>query len=128
VVLIYINDRRGARLFSMIVGMLEGVAIMAALTAREFCPNHMVRMMQRLGIEPGGGVVPRLSVSYITAFHRCETCPSKQACRVWLDSMPASVLLAPRFCPNSGIFLELQVDRPGAWVDQARSTGKASRP
>jgi hypothetical protein len=108
--------------------MLEGVAIMAALTAREFCPHHMVRMMQRLGIEPGGGVVPHLSVSYITAFHRCKTCPCKKACRDWLDSMPTPVVLAPRFCPNIDIFLELQVDQPGAWADQARTTGRASRP
>jgi hypothetical protein len=84
-------------------------------------------MMQRLGIDPGAGVVPHLSVSYIAAFHRCETCPCKQACRDWLDSMPASVVLAPRFCPNIDIFLELQVDQPGAWVEQARNTGRASR-
>ena len=90
--------------FSILVGMLEGVAIMAALTAQA-CPSHMVRMMQRLGLEPGGGVVPHLSLSHIAAFHRCEACPCKQACRDWLDSAPASVLLAPRFCPNAGYLL-----------------------
>jgi Family of unknown function (DUF6455) len=104
--------------------MLEGVAIMAALTPRELCPNHMVRMMQRLGIEPGGGVVPHLSLSYITAFHRCEACPSKQGCRDWLDSVPASVLLAPRFCPNADILFELRVDQPGPWIDKARTMGQ----
>jgi Family of unknown function (DUF6455) len=128
VVLIYIKDRGGALPFSILVGMLEGVAIMAALTARELCPNHMVRMMQRLGLEPGGGVVPRLSLSYIAAFHRCEACPSKQACRDWLDSAPASALLAPGFCPNAGIFFELQVDQPGPWTGKARTRDRASRP
>ena len=96
-ILIYVKVSRGALAFSIVVGMLEGVAIMAALTAQA-CPSHMVRMMQRLGLEPGGGVVPHLSLSYITAYHRCEACPCKQACREWLDSAPASVLLAPRFC------------------------------
>jgi Family of unknown function (DUF6455) len=100
---------------------------MAALTARELHPNHMGRMMQRLGIEPGGGVVPHLSLSYIAAFHRCEVCLSQQACRDWLDSAPASALLAPRFCPNAGIFFELQVDQPGAWIDNAHSRGSTSR-
>jgi hypothetical protein len=37
----------------------------------------------------------------------------KKACRDWLDSLPASVPLPPRFCPNADIFFELQVDRPG---------------
>jgi len=127
VILIYVKVGRGALAFSIVVGMLEGVAIMAALTAQA-CPSHMVRMMQRLGLEPGGGVVPHLSLSYITAYRRCEACPCKQACRDWLDSAPASVLLAPRFCRNAGIFLELQVDRPGAWIDRSRTAGRASRP
>jgi hypothetical protein len=71
-------------------------------------------MMRRLGIEPCGGVLPRLSLTYATTFHRCETCPSKQACRDWLDQMPASVVFAPHFCLNAGIFFELQVDQPSA--------------
>jgi hypothetical protein len=76
-------------------------------------------MMERLGIEPGAGVVPRLSLSYTTAFHRCELCPSKQTCRDWLSRMPASVAFAPRFCPNADIFFELQVNQPGS-SDSAR--------
>ena len=101
---------------------------MAALTAREPHPHHMGRMMRRFGIEPGGGVIPHLSLSYIAAFRRCEVCPSKQACRDWLDSAPASALVAPGFCPNADFFIELQVDQPGAWIDKAPATGRASRP
>ncbi len=82
--------------------------------ARERQSIHIREMMERLGIEPGGGMVPRLGLSYVTAFHRCETCPSKQDCRDWLDSMPASAALAPHFCPNADIFFELQVDQPGS--------------
>jgi hypothetical protein len=91
---------------------MMGVAIMAACAARERQPTFIGEMMERLGIEPGGGIVPRLSLSYATAFHRCETCPSKRACRDWLDRMPGSVMFAPRFCPNADIFLELQVNEP----------------
>jgi hypothetical protein len=79
---------------------------------RERQPTHIVEMMQRLGIEPGGGAVSQLCLSYATAFHRCEACPSKQACREWLDSTPQSAAFAPRFCPNADILFELQVDQP----------------
>jgi hypothetical protein len=101
---------------------------MAAPAARErqlFC---MCEMMERLGIEPGAGVVPRLSLSYAIALHRCEACPSKQACRNWLDGMPTSVAFAPCFCPNADIFFELQVDQPSAWARNSRNGGRPSRP
>jgi hypothetical protein len=96
---------------------------MATLTSQELHPNQMGRMMQHLGIEPGAGVVPQLSLSYIAAFHCCEACPSKQACRDWLDTAPASVSLAPHFCSNAGIFLELQVEQPGAWIGKSPKFG-----
>jgi len=86
---------------------------MAAPNAQEYQPLYMCEMMKRLNIEPGDGVVPRLSLIYATAFHRCQACPSIPACRVWLDSMPASAPFAPRFCPNADILFELQVEQPG---------------
>ena len=79
---------------------------------RERQPTHIVEMMQRLGIEPGGGAVSQLCLSYATAFHRCEACSSKPACREWLDSAPRPATFAPRFCPNADILFELQVDQP----------------
>ena len=69
-------------------------------------------MVERLGIEPAGGVVPRLSLSYATAFHRCEVCSYKPACREWFDSMLRSVTFAPRFCSNADTLFELQVSQP----------------
>jgi hypothetical protein len=89
------------------------MATTAAPATPKHLPIYICEMMERLGIERGGGVVPRLSLSYATALHRCEACPTKKACRDWLDSLPASVSLPPRFCPNTAIFFELQVDRPG---------------
>lgn len=68
-------------------------------------------MMERLGIDLAGGEAP-LSLSFATVFHRCEICPSEQACRRWLELMPALVALAPRFCPNADIFFELQAEQP----------------
>lgn len=80
---------------------------------------YICEMMERLGIEPGGGVVPRLGLTYTTAFHRCEACPSRQACRDWLDNTPTPVTFAPRFCPNTDTLFELQADYPlrhsGSW-------------
>jgi hypothetical protein len=84
---------------------------MAAPTARESHPIHIREMMERLGVEPGGGAI--LSLSYAAALHRCEDCPSEPACRDWLRTMPASVAFAPGFCPNADIFFELQVDQCG---------------
>src|SRR3974390_2810293 len=76
-------------------------------------PTYLYEMMQRLGIEPGEGVVPRLSLAYMTAFQRCETCPAKEACREWLDSMPPSLVTSvPNFCPNDDILFELRINQP----------------
>ena len=73
-------------------------------------PAQILEMMERLGIEPEGGVVARLGLSYTTAFHRCDSCICKTECRAWINKAPASALLAPRFCPNSDIFFELKFD------------------
>jgi hypothetical protein len=86
--------------------------MMAAPTVPNPKEIYVCKMMARLAIEPGGGVVSHLSLRYAAAFRRCEACPSKQACRKWLDSMPTTVALAPRFCPNADILFELQVDQP----------------
>ncbi len=75
-------------------------------------PLYLIELMERLGIDPGEGVIARLSLSYDTAVRRCEACPTKQECRDWLDSAPKSVSFAPRFCPNNDILFEMQVDRP----------------
>ena len=72
-------------------------------------PVQLYEMMARLGIEPSGNVLPRLSLRYATAIHRCEVCPSKQACRHWLDQSPERVSLAPHFCPDADILFELQM-------------------
>ena len=60
---------------------------------------YMREMMEHLGIDPGGGAISRLGLSYAAAFHRCEACPSKQACRAWLDSMPAAAA-SPALLPE----------------------------
>ena len=70
-------------------------------------------MMARLGIDPGEGVLPRLSMRYATALRRCENCRSKRACRDWLDYAPAMVNFAPDFCANADILFDLQYDQSG---------------
>jgi hypothetical protein len=75
--------------------------------------HYMREMMQRLGIDPGAGVDPHCSLSYMTALHRCQNCTQVEACCAWLESMPATTALPPRFCPNADIFFEMQVDQPG---------------
>jgi len=70
-------------------------------------------MMRRLGIEPGGGIVPRLGLAYAAAFRRCEQCLTPDACREWLKEAPQALNMAPKFCANADIFFELQFDQPG---------------
>jgi hypothetical protein len=48
---------------------------MAAPAIPEHLPIYICEMMERLGIEQGGGVIPRLNSKYLTVLRRCE-CPS----------------------------------------------------
>ena len=75
--------------------------------------THIYEMMTRLGLEPGAGVLPQLSLRYAMAVHRCENCRSKKACRDWLDYAPAMVNFAPGFCMNADILFDLQYDQAG---------------
>jgi len=93
---------------------------MAALTKHEHQPVEHARgainlyeMMERLRIDPRSGVIPRLSLRYATALHRCEACQYKDACRDWLDHAPSMVKFAPHFCPDADILFELQFDQAG---------------
>jgi hypothetical protein len=91
-------------------GMVRGGETMTA-PVPEYS-THIYEMMARLGIEPGAGVLPRLSLRYATALHRCENCRSKKACQDWLDYAPAMINFAPDFCVNADILFELQYDQP----------------
>jgi Family of unknown function (DUF6455) len=86
---------------------------MASEAEPEREPIQIRDMMARLGIDPGGGVVPRLSLRYAAAFRGCEACRSKKTCRDWLDHSPFPVNVVPPFCPSAGILSELQFDQLG---------------
>jgi hypothetical protein len=75
--------------------------------------THIRDMMVRLGIEPGVSVVATLGLRYAAAFHLCEACTCKDACREWLARAPTEVNFAPRFCPGADVLFELQFDQPG---------------
>ncbi len=82
------------------------------MPAHERQATHIHEMMEHLGIEPGCGAISRWSLSYTTAFHRCENCADKQNCRDWLAAI-ATANFAPRFCPNADILFEMQIEQPG---------------
>jgi uncharacterized protein DUF6455 len=106
------SDERSRRTVAIVI--ITGVRrreIMTAL-APEYS-THIYEMMARLGIEPGAGVLPQLSLRYATALRRCENCRSKKACQDWLDYAPAMVNFAPDFCMNADILFELQSDQAG---------------
>jgi Family of unknown function (DUF6455) len=93
---------------------------------REDRPIQLYEMMARLGIEPSGSVLPRLSLRYATAIHRCEACSSKKACRHWLDQSPERIGLAPHFCPDADILFELQFDQLGFSLTPAPKNSRNS--
>ena len=92
---------------------------LAVAAMQEHRSFQVYEMMTRLGIEPNGSILPRLSLRYATAFHRCEACAYKKVCRDWLDHAPALVSLAPHFCPDADILFELQFDQPGLSIRSA---------
>src|SRR5215470_9473220 len=71
----------------------RGVEVMTARVPEY--STHIYEMMARLGIEPGAGVLPQLSLRYATAVRRCENCRFKKACQDWLDYAPAMINFAP---------------------------------
>ena len=75
---------------------------------KQACINDM---MERLGIEVGGGILPRPSLTYAAARHRCEKCRTPDACREWLKTAPEALNFAPKFCRNGDILFELQFDQ-----------------
>jgi Family of unknown function (DUF6455) len=109
--LMYIN--RARLLFANIISPGSACRRETMTATRPEYSVHIYEMMERLGINPGAGVLPRLSLRYATALQRCEDCRSKKACQDWLDCAPMMVNFAPDFCMNADILFELQFDRPG---------------
>jgi Family of unknown function (DUF6455) len=79
--------------------------------AEKHKPICIYELMERLGLEPGGGALPRFGLSYASAMRRCERCQTPDACREWLRTAPKTVASAPKFCPSGDILFELQVDQ-----------------
>jgi Family of unknown function (DUF6455) len=67
---------------------------------------QVYKMMERLGIELGAGVIPRYGLMYVSAVRNCRNCGAVPACAEW-RAAASSTCVAPGFCPNRDIFLEL---------------------
>jgi hypothetical protein len=87
---------------------------MAISAATQSQPTHITEMMERLGLDPGAGAIPRLSLAHITAFHRCQACPLEARCAAWLAGHRRPLKFAPSFCPNNDILFEMKFNDPGA--------------
>jgi hypothetical protein len=102
------QDRQAS--FSLLPASME-VSMAAADKKCDHKPTCINEMMNRLGIELGGGILPRQSLTYATACQRCEQCQTLAACREWLKIAPEALNFAPKFCPNGDILFELQFDQ-----------------
>ncbi len=67
---------------------------------------EVYKMLERLGIELGAGVIPRYGLMYVSAVRNCRSCASASACAEWRATASATCG-APGFCPNRDTFLEL---------------------
>jgi hypothetical protein len=67
---------------------------------------QVYKMLERLGIELGAGVIPRYGLMYVSAIRNCRSCGTAPACAEWLGAA-SSTRVAPGFCPSRDIFLEL---------------------
>ncbi len=80
---------------------------------------NVYKMMEHLGIEVSGGVIPRFGLMYASAVRACRKCESVQACTKWLRTA-SSMPMAPDFCPNADIFFELAFE--GQTVPRSTAT------
>ena len=76
-------------------------------------------MMERLGIERGGGALPALGLAYASALRACHQCERSDACCEWLKVASTTLRSPPKFCPNADFFCELAFEQPSAWSGAA---------
>jgi hypothetical protein len=100
---------------------------MGSLEARHSGCANIYRMMERLGVEVGGGIIPRYSLTYAAALHRCETCQCVAQCSKWLAADTASTL-PPAFCPGADILFELAFDGQSDALGCALKSERAAKP
>ncbi len=91
---------------------------MAAPVAQKRQPIYMCEMMERLGIEPGGGMAARVGPEFTlwrftVVKLACQKKPAASGSIVCRHRWR----FAPGFCPNADIFFELQIDQPRASED-----------
>jgi hypothetical protein len=98
------------------------------MSDRKAKPVYLNEMMERLGIDPAGGVDAHAGLAYMTALHRCQACSATGQCRAWLDRAPAEVTFAPRFCPNNDLLFEMQINQPGHIRGPTNDLCKAAKP
>jgi Family of unknown function (DUF6455) len=84
--------------------------LMITYTVGREDPLLIFEMMNRLGIEPAGGVLPQYALRYMAARRSCEACAAKPSCRLWLDAHEVAPF-APHFCPSGDTLFELQFDQ-----------------
>ncbi len=69
------------------------------------------KMMERLGIDPGYILAPRLGLAFSCALRTCRSCTACEECAEWLARDPEAVFSPPKFCPNADLLWEFLCDR-----------------
>lgn len=85
------------------------------LSDRSNRPTNVYEMMECLGLEKGGGALPRLGLVYASAARTCHQCEWSDACHEWLKVASTTLHAPPKFCPNADLFCQLVFDQPSAW-------------
>jgi hypothetical protein len=89
-----------------------GRSAMPSSDKRDLGELEVYKMLERLGIELGAGVVPRYGLMYTSAVRTCRNCGSVRACTEWLGATSATDVapVAPGFCPNADLLFELELN------------------
>jgi len=90
----------------------------------DLAPLAVYEMMRHLGIDTAGGVIPRYGLAFACAARTCRGCAEAKNCRKWLQSASPTQSLAPRFCPNADLLLQLTLDGPN--TDPSRPSSAAA--
>ena len=70
-------------------------------------PMLLSQMLDCLGVDLGGSVVPRLGSVLISVFYACQSCDAAESCSDWLAHPSADHATPPKFCINQDILAEV---------------------
>jgi hypothetical protein len=94
---------------------------------RDLRELEVYKMLERLGIELGAGVIPRYGLMYVSAVRNCRSCDAVPACAAWLgaalNQRRSGFLPQPRYLFGARLLAERSTQHRQALMASTISTG-----